>query len=261
MQEVEEFLSIFGKAVARQAKEKKVALLFSAGIDSSLLALQLKRLGKEIHCYITSAGNAKDLVASEKFCEKFSLKLRHADVSMQQLEEKLPEIVKLIGSESPVEVGIAATLFFSLQAARKDGFRKVFLGQGADELFAGYAKMRGCKNLNAECKKLFSGLPKTLRRREEKIAKKLGLKLAMPFMEREVAEFALRLPGRFKLHKGVNKVLLRQALLEIGAGNEVALRKKTAMQYGSGIDRALEKIAKAKRMKKSEYLHMLAGSA
>jgi len=258
--EVKEFLELFEKAVGKQAQEKKVALLFSAGIDSTLIALQLKALGKEVNCYITGVGSGKDFEEGKKFCRKHEMKLHEVKVTEKELEETLPEIVELVGSASPVEVGIAATLFFGLRAVSKNGFEKAFLGQGADELFAGYAKMRECKKLERECRKLFGELPKIFEKREKKIAEKFCLKLAMPFMEKEIADFALGLKKEFKIVRGENKVLLRRALLALGAGNEVAERKKTAMQYGSGIDKALEKIAKKQGMSKGEFLKGLAAN-
>jgi asparagine synthase (glutamine-hydrolysing) len=80
-------------------------------------------------------------------------------------------------------------------------------------------------------------------------------------LERKIIDFAHGLPIESKLSKAQNKIILRKLAMELGAPIELAFRKKTAAQYGSNSDKAIEKLAKQAGAKgKADYLSKIANA-
>jgi asparagine synthase (glutamine-hydrolysing) len=113
----------------------------------------------------------------------------------------------------------------------------LLLGQGADELFAGYAHFRGLSEPEAENRRasdwrklVDEDWPATL-----DLAKSAGVRLGAPFLDPEVsgAAFAQRLSvvGESEL----TKPLLREWAKHRGIPESIAKRPKRAIQYGSGV--------------------------
>ena len=129
-------------------------------------------------------------------------------------------------------------------AAKNSDNSILMCGQGADELFGGYARFRtedAEYNLEKEVSDLVNRLPD----RENKIAKKFGLELACPYLADSVIESAEEYSPKERIGK-VGKEPLRKAALEMGLPKEIAQRKKKAAQYGSGSQKAIRKIMKHK---------------
>ena len=84
------------------------------------------------------------------------------------------------------------------------------------------------------------------------------MKLALPFLDDNLIKYALTIPGKYKIKNGYKKFILRKTADELGVPKKYAWRKKIAAQYGSGIDKAIERIAKKNGFKyKSEYVKTL----
>lgn len=277
-------------AVGKNLPKEKIALLFSGGIDSTLLAALLKRAGADFTCYTTAAegiAQASDLEAAKMAAKNVGAELRVAKISLGEIEEILPKVAAIIGqarlrtgtpravhstahprpsgSATPqvVHAGVALTVYFALRQASADGARVAFTGMGADELFGGYAEFRKCGAARKECEKFLQRLYDVDFPRDKAIAGEFGIEIKTPYLDKDVVDFALSLPEECRIDKKTlaNKIVLREVAMRLGVGKEVAQRAKKAAQYGSGIDRAIEKIAKMKKFKsKTEYVQAMGKS-
>ena len=133
---------------------------------------------------------------------------------------------------------------------------------GADELFAGYDKFKKTfkksVNVNNECKKCLNKLYEKDLINQNKICESNNLELRTPFLDKKLVSFALSLDPKFKLNKnGENKIILRELALSLGLPKDTAYRKKTATQYGSNFDKALEFLAKNNFKTKTDYLNSI----
>jgi len=236
-----------------KAAEGSVAVLFSGGIDSSLIAFILKKHNIEFTCYTTAlveqgAKLPEDLVWAEKAAKTLGFKHEIAKISIKDLEKELPSIISIIGSSDPVKVGVAATLYFSLKLI-KEG--TVYSGLGSEEIFAGYQRHKEAKDVDEECRKgLYSMYQRDLER-DSRLAEHFKVRLALPFMDAEVIRKAISMPDKIE---PMEKMPLRKAALELGLPEEFALRKKKAAQYGSKVDWAIGKLGRQKRLSKKDYL-------
>ncbi len=253
-----QLLQLLETTVRNAVPKQRLGLLFSAGIDSLLLALLLKKMKLKFTCFfgfVEGIGKPKDLEFAVRAAKKFGLKLETNSKKIGELPALLPRIIPIIKSNNPVSVGIALPLFLACEKAKQKGIKTIFSGQGADELFYGYSRFKKTKNLKKESRTALNKLLKKDLQWNNAIASSNNLQLALPFLNQKIINFSKKLPEKFKISGEGNKIILRQAALYLGTGEEFAERKKVAAQYGSNADKAIEKLAKQSGAKgKTEYL-------
>ncbi|MBN1941409.1 MAG: diphthine--ammonia ligase [Candidatus Diapherotrites archaeon] len=241
--------------------KSEIGLMFSGGVDSTLLALLMKKVKLDFKCYfayVKMNSNPRDLGYAKEIAERYFLKLEEIGIEIKEAEENLKKTIKLIHNLSPVYLGASLPFYTACAAAKKQGAKKIVSGIGADELFAGYARFFESKNLEEDCRNAFEKMLENEALHCRAIAEHFGLELCTPFLDEKIVEFALSLPNRMKIVGGKNKFILRETAIEIGLQKKFALRKKLAAQYGSNTDKAIAKLAKTKGFKrKSVYLESL----
>ncbi len=241
------------------SNENKVGLLFSGGIDSTFIAHTLQKLGANFTCYTTvletSTAIPEDLTYATKVAQELGLQLRIKKLSLEEVEEGLKKVVPLIEDTNVVKAGVGLTFYAAAKMAQEDGCKVLFSGLGSEEIFAGYERHKKSGNINMEC---ISGLRKMYERdlyRDDVISMDNSVEMRLPFLDKELVSFALKIPEEYKIVNGVGKYILREIALAQGILQEFALRPKKAAQYGSRIDNALGRLAKKGGFKyKSNYL-------
>ncbi len=269
----------FTSAIMKRIPDKKFGLLFSGGVDSTLIAYIMKKKGLKFTCYtaaISDIGESEDLVYAKKIAKEFDLDLKIATITLAELEDYIKKVAPLIESNNVVKVGVALPFFLACEAARKDKLKVIFSGLGSEELFAGYERhavsagvsIRGeeyldkmnaydtlsMDNVNKEC---LSGLMQIHERdlyRDDVVTMFNEMELRLPFLDKKLIEFALKIPPKFKISAVEKKIILRDMAEKIGLPTEYARRPKKAAQYGSKFDKGIEKLAKVQHKTKSEYL-------
>ena len=255
VQKVSEFLT---DAIQKRIPERKVGLLFSGGVDSSVLALMLKRLGVDFTCYVAGLEGeteAEDIVYAKRVAQTLGLNLKIITINLEKVEEYLKTIIPLIEDSNVVKVGVALPFYLCCEEAHKDGVKVILSGLGSEEIFAGYERHKNSDNVNKEC---YSGLLKMYERdlyRDDVVTMANSIELRVPFLDRKLIECSLKIPSKYKLSEEQNKIILRKVAKELGLQEEFSERKKRAAQYGSRFDKALQKLAKKQRFEtKSDYL-------
>ena len=241
-------------------KSKNYGLLFSGGVDSSLLALLLKRQKVKFTCffsYIKDDTEAKDLIFAKNAAKEIGLNLEIVSADRKEVSKILPEVISIIDSINPVSVGVAIPGYLSCKKAKAKKTEVIFSGLGSDELFAGYSRFT-TKNQKIETNKCLDNLQKDNLDRDEAIAKHFDMAIKCPYLDKNIINCALTLQPKLLISKTQNKIILREIAKSLGLSKELAERKKLACQYGSNSDRILEKLAKEKKFKtKTEYLSSL----
>lgn len=263
-QAAEEVKDRFLKAVEKRVPEGDLALLFSGGVDSTMVAAALKELGKDFTCYTSGIqhGNVdapRDMEWARKVAEEMDLELEAYEASLEEVENTLPELADWISTTSTVKLGVALPFHFALsrnsEAVSSSG-KVVISGLGSEQLYAGYHRQQGY--LNKEC---LSGLRSLFHRdlyRDDVVSMRNGYELRVPFLDHELVEHALTIPEDYKVREGYRKYVLRKAAEKLGVPEDVAWRKKTAAQYGSNFDKAISRLAKDNGYRhKQGYLNSL----
>jgi len=239
--------------------EEKIGIMFSGGIDSTLIAFLSKKLGRKPVCFSVGIEESEDLQWAEKVSFALKLELFTKIFTIDDFEKMLKEVVAVLGSGDAVKTGIGCVTYAAMQLALSKNIKVLFSGLGSEEVFAGYERHLNAFNegrdVNQEC---LNGLYSMYERdllRDARIAMHLGVQLRTPFLDKELIEFGMRIAPELKINTQKKKIILRKTALGFGIPEEIAFRKKRAAQYGSGFDRAIEKLAKLNSFRyKADYM-------
>ncbi|MEA3430771.1 MAG: diphthine--ammonia ligase [Nanoarchaeota archaeon] len=255
-----ELIGLITNSISKRIPDKPFGILFSGGIDSTFLAFVCKQLGLKPTLYTAALSEpgmeeASDLKYSKKIAKALGLDLKIKTVTVKDVEKYLKTIIPLIEDTKVTKVSVALTLFLALESAKKDKIKVIFSGLGSEEIFAGYDRHKKSYDINKEC---ISGLLKLYERdtyRDDTISMFNSVEIRLPFLDKSLVDYSLKIPAKYKIKDDQTKVILRDIAKNLGLDPEFANRKKVAAQYGSKILRAIQKLTKQSPHKyKSEYL-------
>jgi len=239
-------------AVVKMTKGKDVAVLFSGGLDSSILAKILDDLGTKPELLCAGLPMSKDVLRAKRVAELLGLYVNVRELSEREIEETLPRVIQIIERRSPLDVSISTPLYFALEAARERKLSRILVGQGADEIFAGYKRYErilekdGYKLLRDELLKDFSQLHEKNLERDYNVCLANSVEPAYPYLDTAVIKCAFRIPVEEKLKKEITgysrKHILRLVAKLLGMPDEVVNVPKLAIQYGSGVWKIVRRI-------------------
>lgn len=256
-QSKKELKKVLVKAVKDRASNG-CGVLFSGGVDSTVIAQILKNLNINFTCYSVGVDNSKDLFYAKKIAREQGYKIKLKILTQKELENTCKEVVNLFEKIDFVRLSVGCVVFEAMKLAVKDNCKIVFTGLGSEEIFGGYHRHTKTSDLDKEC---WRGLTDIIWDRDlvrdSTIANHFKLNVKTPFLDKEVIKTAMIIPGKFKQSE-YKKLILRKVARELGLKQEFAFRKKVAAQYGSGFDKVIERIAKSKGFRyKSDYLTSL----
>ncbi|MFH0815545.1 MAG: asparagine synthase-related protein [Methanobacteriota archaeon] len=217
----------------------KVAVAFSGGLDSALLAFICAN-HTEVKLYVAGKPGCHDFRAAESAARALSLPLARIEIERGGLQAVAERVASAVDNPAPIEIAVAVPLAYVCGAAVESA---VVTGTGADELFGGYARysrMPSGERLGAmRCD--YGRLKVRGVATEANLASSYGKVAIQPYMD-PVVELAFREVGiGAHFWNGRPKALLRYAAVSCGLPMELAMRPKKAAQYGSGVARMLSK--------------------
>ncbi|WP_394339014.1 asparagine synthase C-terminal domain-containing protein [Halosimplex salinum] len=223
-----------------------LAVAFSGGVDSAALAARL-----DAPLYVVGFPGSHDVEAARTAAAKLGRELRVVELAHEDLERAVPEVVAATGRANAMDVNIALPLYLVAERAAADGFDRLAVGQGADELFGGYAKVArapedervAADTVRGARREVVETLPDQLER-DVLALRGAGVEPVAPLLDDDVVAAALDLPGRLLVtDRGERKWALRLAVRE-WVPDPVAFREKKAVQYGSLVSRELDRLAR-----------------
>lgn len=234
------------KIILRHLKDKHCALAFSGGIDSTLLALIMKKMMIEFTAYTSGMKSCYDHLRAKTVADEIGIPLRIIEVDRIEIEEAYKNMKKIMGTSSLLEISFHIPLYFVLRECDE---KNVVTGQGADEIFGGYAKYASLSYRDAE-KMMDLDLNKVIKYGivwEKKIANFFKKTLYAPYLSEEVILNAKKIPIEIKIRKNdevIRKYPLRMIAKSFCVSKEIVYAKKKAGQYGGGFMKVLKQIEK-----------------
>jgi asparagine synthase (glutamine-hydrolysing) len=229
-------------AVALRSDEGITAL--SGGVDSTLIA---QLAGRE--CVAVGLENSHDIRQARHAADTLGLTCTAVTITPDEIAEALPTVIRAIPRKDPINTGIALTQFFIARFAGEQGHRRIITGQGADELFGGYSRYLQTTTLGEDLDRDFAGL-ELQAARDQAVAELHGTYFSMPYLDCRVVCAARAIPPAEKIQGGIRKIPLRK-VAERHIPAEFAWYEKKAMQYGSGVWKVLQKLARKNGYKTS----------
>jgi asparagine synthase (glutamine-hydrolysing) len=249
------------KAVDRVAVGK-FGILFSGGLDSSLITKYCKDLGRTPVLYSAGMPGSGELEYTREAASFFGFVHHLANIEEDALEGLARKVMEVTGDPGPLTVTVGIPLYAAMSRARGDGMDLLLCGQGADELFGGYHRYKdmGEKTLAEALKRDSEAIYEKDLKRDLSLARACSVELGAPFLDQEVVEVAGGIPVSLKVKGGRGKLILREVGRMRGLPEYIFNRKKKAVQYSTGVDRALRRLAKRNRKGLKEYLGGLGAS-
>src|SRR5215210_4031399 len=250
----EELLTGTRETLVRAVEEQmmgdvNVGVFLSGGLDSSLVAAIAARIararGRRLQTFAVGTEGSPDLVAARRVAEH--LDWDHGEVVYTAAEalESLPNVVRAIESFDPGLVRSAVPNYMLARTTRQH-VKVVLTGEGADELFAGYDYMRVFTDpelLHAELERTVRNLHNLNLQRCDRVTMAHAVEARVPFLDRNVIAWALRVPPAAKQGEP-EKRLLRQAF-DGWLPEALLWRQKAEFGDGSGARDALSRAVEA----------------
>jgi len=222
----------------------RTAVLFSGGLDSSLLTA-LAQPFSELRLYTVGYPGSHDLDAGRRGADELGLPWEPILLDDALLRKAVAHLRDHVGITDPVTISFEVPLYV---VCNKVPEKVLLSGQGADELFGGYARYSSMSPVElgeariADIKGLlFEGYL-----REMRMAQGFGKTLVCPYLDPRVIEAGLCIPPEELFGDLGNKQPLRRIAQEMGLS--AARAPKKAAQYGSGVMKAMKRLAAAEDM-------------
>ena len=251
-------------AVLKRVEDlNEVGVIFSGGVDSSLIALLLREISLnknlKITLYAVGKKDSKDVVAAKCVAEYLGLPLKIHDVTEEIVKDNLKPVVQAIGENNLMKIGVGMTTYLATKMIKNDCINVAISGQGADELFGGYNRYLNSykeNTLEQELRYDLANMYHVNLERDDACSMVNGVELRLPFLDKNLVEFAMNIPIRYKISSPDDKLrknILRKLAFNLGLTKQIAYRPKKAAQYGTGIDKILRKKV-LKEIDVDEYL-------
>ena len=261
---------LYSAVLKRVENITDVGLIFSGGVDSTILALILKEIAQKrndtntvkegivkplnVKLYSVGVENSQDIEFSKKIAEELNLPLKTIIIDETTVKESIKPVLTAIEDDNIMKLGVGMTIYLATKAMKEDGIKVALSGQGADELFGGYNRylkhfeenslMDAYFSLDEEIYHDIANMYHVNLERDDAVSMANGVELRVPFLDKDIIDLALDIPGKYKIKNGedlLRKHILRDVAKFIGVPDYIALRPKKAAQYGSGINKILKK--------------------
>ncbi len=211
-------------------------ILLSGGLDSSILAYHTRP--KDSITIIVDINSPDYFYSSLIAKKKYSINHHKIIISFEEILSNIEELIQEFKTFDPIFLKNSVVQLIGFKTAKKLKIDSLVLGDGADELFAGYNFLHQYINEPNKINRKIDSIIRNMDFISIKLAKKLGLKIFLPFLEKGIVEFSHTITFDEKISnyngKLYGKFFLRNCYEDI-LGKEIVWRKKTALENGSGV--------------------------
>ena len=245
---------------------KEVAVAFSGGLDSSIVAFLASKYPVSVHLVHVSLENRPETEEAKKVAEELNLPLQVFLFKEKEVEEVLSKVVELIEEPDPIKASIGVPIYWTAKKTAEAGFKVLLAGQGADELFGGYQRyvneylVHGADKVKETMFEDILMIHENNIERDVKICGFHDVELRLPFASYSLAEFVVSLPVEMKIGRksgSLRKLVLRKVAENMGLPASITEKPKKALQYATGINDAVKKLAKKQKATMGEYVNKL----
>ncbi len=224
-----------------------VGAFLSGGLDSSIVCAVAARAasrdgGRTFQTYAAGLADSPDLKAARLVADHIGSDHHERVYTAEEAIALVPEVIGILESFDPSLIHSAVPNHLVAARAREE-IKAVLIGEGADELFAGYSHYQEIdtgEELRQELLETIRGLHNLGLQRVDRVTAANGIEARIPFLDLDVVELALALPPGWKLtaEGRPEKWLLRRAF-EGWLPEAVLWRSKQQFGQGTGMNAVL----------------------
>ena len=242
------------EAVRKACEGKEVAVAFSGGMDSGLVAALAKKYARSVTCYTCGADESFDVAAGKELADILELPWVQCRISEDTIEDTVRELISATAVSDPFTISYDLQLFTVCGASKE---RIVLTGQGSDEYFMGCSRAVEPNDAEYERVKAWGveRLYKVSVPCEVAIATHFKQKLYYPYLDEEVLRLVSALdpsvlrPDNLQDRKAVLKEIAEDLGFPV-----LAHRTKKASQYGSGTTDLIRDAARKKGVRYNRFI-------
>lgn len=251
--------------VKRLMADVPLGSFLSGGLDSSLITALVKENKNELYTFSVSLPESNDRESALLVSEFLGTIHHEIIVSPRELWDVIPEVIYFLESFDRSLVRSAVANYFLAKLAASE-VKVVLTGEGADELFAGYAYLSRYNDgdlLHRELRQITKRLHHTNLQRVDRMTMAHGLEARVPFLDQEMIAWAMRIPPYFKRNKdGIAKWCLREAFRgDRLLPDQIFNREKEKFAEGTGVAGALARMAEEKVSEGSYWRELERGTS
>ena len=226
------------QAVARRVDtDLPVGVVLSGGLDSSLTLLLAQQLHPSVVAFTVGTPDSPDVAYASRLTA--DLGVPHEIVELAPGDVGLRDVREAVRMSELTEYGDVINAVVSIEVFRRvqeRGIKVVLTGDGSDELFGGYPMYSDIEpgQTRALFRQKIRQLSRTELQRVDRTSMGQQVEARVPFLDLDLLLLSMRIPMRFKVHRGVEKWIIREAHKDL-LPDYIYERSKNPMSYSSGL--------------------------
>ena len=242
------------KTICKTVPRGRIGVAFSGGLDSSLVAKICHDMGYEITLMTVGFAGCHDIGFAKTVASAYGYKHEILEIGRKTFAGVVSEIESRMQGSNLSWIENAIAFYYMAMLAKSIKISTMVTANGIDELFCGYDAYRSAfENGHDAIGKMTA--QKVCNERQmlvaiDGIVQKRGIRVIQPLLSEEFVSFAAGIPVHQKIKSAddlVRKHIIRALAIWCGVPRIAALKRKKAMQYGSGIHKEVMRIRKGHR--------------
>lgn len=244
--------------VKRLRSDVPLGALLSGGLDSSLVCALARQHLDELHTFAVGLPGTDDLRAARIVADHLGTIHHELVVEPDDIARTVPDVVFHL-ENADINSVRSATMTWQVMEFASQYVTVVLTGEGADELFAGYAyhgEYDPDERLHAELRRSLQSMHNINLQRVDRMSMSHGVEARVPFLDKAVIAEAMEIHPRLKQlapdGEAVEKWIVRAVASDL-LPDEIVWRKKAQFDEGTGVSTLLPTLAAAESLDESEW--------
>jgi len=243
-----ELLEQIKNSITETVPQRKIAVAFSGGVDSTLIAKICNDLGYDLTLITVGFLESHDILFSKKVNEQLNFKHKILEIESESFAEIASKINQKIQTNNLSWNENSIAFYYVSKLAKSLELDIVVTANGIDELFCGYNAYRDAisegesKILEVMDAKLDNEIK--MMKAVNSVTSEFGVRIVQPLLSEKFIAFAKSIPISEKIHDSEDlyrKHIVRKLASEVGVPEISYNKRKKALQYGSKIHKSLLK--------------------
>ncbi|MFG1878239.1 asparagine synthetase B family protein [Sphaerisporangium sp. NPDC049003] len=229
------FRGLMDNAVRKRVQtDLPIGVIYSGGVDSAAVLGLAARHHPDVTAISVGFPGAPDLDFAERSCRDLGIRQITRHLEYGELIDSMKSIVQQVETFEVIDIMDSCVMAPAYEVARELGLKVVLVGDGSDESLAGYELFREHPDPVAMSRYRVMNLHRTDLQRVDRLSMMNTVEARVPFLDREVVDFAWKLPMEYKFRDGIEKWILRAAISGV-IPDYLAWRPKIRMPQGTGL--------------------------